>query len=203
MSPMGLKASLADFAILLESLISILVATQNSSLVDYFCGCLLVPDTEDCVAMTALYVSPDQKTNKKTAGGQKVPHVRIQPSHSETGGRTQRKTRARRGKGYIACHPSSARARGSAKRRSPGSVNFVPAVANHFCLALPAAVTQPWTHLFADSCIKPSLPLSVMRVMNLALCGRDDPKSSGSLSDFLDSRLDHYGGPYLYDVCTV
>ena len=31
----------------------------------------------------------------------------------------------------------------SAKRRSPGLVNFVPGVAYHFCLALPAAFTQP------------------------------------------------------------
>ena len=31
---------------------------------------------------------------------------------------------------------------GSAKRRSPGLVNFVAAVDYHFCLALPAAFTQ-------------------------------------------------------------
>ena len=42
---------------------------------------------------------------------------------------------------------------GSAKRRSPGLVNFVAAVAYHFCLALPAAFTQSGGHLLADPCI--------------------------------------------------
>ena len=32
---------------------------------------------------------------------------------------------------------------GAAKRRAPGLANFVPAVAYHFCLALPAAFSQP------------------------------------------------------------
>ena len=41
---------------------------------------------------------------------------------------------------------------GSAKRRSPGLVNSVAAVAYHFCLALPAAFTQPGDHLLADPC---------------------------------------------------
>ena len=31
-----------------------LLATQNSSMVDYFCGWLFVLDTGGCVAMTAL-----------------------------------------------------------------------------------------------------------------------------------------------------
>ena len=38
---------------------------------------------------------------------------------------------------------------GSAKRRSPGLVNLVTAVAYHFCLALPAAFTQPGYHFFS------------------------------------------------------
>ena len=38
----------------------------------------------------------------------------------------------------------------SAKRQSPGLVNLVSAVANHFCLALPTAVTQPGAHLSAE-----------------------------------------------------
>ena len=42
---------------------------------------------------------------------------------------------------------------GLAKRRSPGLVNFVPAVAYHFCQAMPAAFTQPGNHLLAGSCI--------------------------------------------------
>ena len=45
--------------------------------------------------------------------------------------------------------------KGLAKRRAPGLVNFVPAVAYPFCLALPAAFTQPGDRLLADiSCVK-------------------------------------------------
>ena len=40
----------------------------------------------------------------------------------------------------------------SAKRRSPVLVNFVPALAYHFCLALSAAFTQPGDHLLAKPC---------------------------------------------------
>ena len=39
---------------------------------------------------------------------------------------------------------------GLAKRRSPGLVNFVDAVAYHFSLSLPAAFTQPGAHLSAE-----------------------------------------------------
>ena len=39
---------------------------------------------------------------------------------------------------------------GSAKSQSPGLVNFVCAVAYHFCLALPAAFAQPGDHLLAE-----------------------------------------------------
>ena len=41
---------------------------------------------------------------------------------------------------------------GSSKRRSPGLMNFVPAVAYHPCLILPAAFTQPGDHLLAEPC---------------------------------------------------
>ena len=41
---------------------------------------------------------------------------------------------------------------GSAKRRASGFVNFVPAVAYHSYLALPAAFTQPGAHLLAEPC---------------------------------------------------
>ena len=41
---------------------------------------------------------------------------------------------------------------GSAKRWSPGLVSFVPALAYHFCLALPAAFTQPGACLLAEPC---------------------------------------------------
>ena len=36
--------------------------------------------------------------------------------------------------------------------RSPGLVNFVSAVAYHFCQALPAAFTQPGDHLLDEPC---------------------------------------------------
>ena len=40
----------------------------------------------------------------------------------------------------------------SAKRQVPGLVNFVPALAYHSCLAMPAAFTQPGNHLLAEPC---------------------------------------------------
>ena len=40
----------------------------------------------------------------------------------------------------------------SAKVDAPGSVNFVPAVAYHFCLNLHAAFTQPGASTLADIC---------------------------------------------------
>ena len=46
----------------------------------------------------------------------------------------------------------------SAKRRAPGLVNFVPAVAYHFCLALPAAFMQPGARLLAK---KPSISCAI------------------------------------------
>ena len=48
-----------------------------------------------------------------------------------------------------------------AKRRTPGLVNFVPAVAYHICLALPAAFTQPRARFSAELCrsLHPSLAL--------------------------------------------
>ena len=39
------------------------------------------------------------------------------------------------------------------QRRSPGLVTYVAAVAYHFCLALPAAFTQPGDQLLARPCI--------------------------------------------------
>ena len=42
---------------------------------------------------------------------------------------------------------------GSAKRRSPGLVNFVPAVTDHFCMAQPSAFTQPGDRLLAEPCL--------------------------------------------------
>ena len=40
----------------------------------------------------------------------------------------------------------------SAKRRTPGLVNFVAAVAYLFCRDLPSAFTQPGDHLLAVPC---------------------------------------------------
>ena len=45
---------------------------------------------------------------------------------------------------------------GRAKKWSPGLVNFVTAVAYHFCLSLPAAFTRPGDHLLAEPCIADS-----------------------------------------------
>ena len=45
----------------------------------------------------------------------------------------------------------------SAKRWFPGLVNFVSAIPYHFCLAYPAAFTQPGNHLLAYPCISDAL----------------------------------------------
>ena len=42
---------------------------------------------------------------------------------------------------------------GSTNRRALGLVNFVPALAYHFCLNLPAAFTQPGARLLVELCI--------------------------------------------------
>ena len=42
----------------------------------------------------------------------------------------------------------------SAERRTPGLVNFATALAYHFCLALPAAFTQPADQLLAEPSIQ-------------------------------------------------
>ena len=41
---------------------------------------------------------------------------------------------------------------GSTNRRAPGFVNFVLALAYHFCLNLPAAFTQPGARLLVEPC---------------------------------------------------
>ena len=48
---------------------------------------------------------------------------------------------------------TAAAAQSSAKRQALGLVNFDPPVAHHFCLALPAAFTQPGANLLAEPCI--------------------------------------------------
>ena len=57
---------------------------------------------------------------------------------------------------------------GSAKRRTPGLVNFVIAVAYHSCLALPAAFTQPEDSLLAEPCTE----ISLSRCSRLRECYR-------------------------------
>ena len=54
---------------------------------------------------------------------------------------------------------------GSAKRRSPGLVNFVAAIAYHSCLAFSAAFTQPRYYLLAEACM-PSRDFTRKRVVN-------------------------------------
>ena len=41
---------------------------------------------------------------------------------------------------------------GSTNRRAPGLVNFVPVLAYHFCLNLPAAFTEPGARLLVEPC---------------------------------------------------
>ena len=56
-------------------------------------------------------------------------------------------------KGWFGYCTQSSTLQGPAKTRSPGLVNFIIALAYHFCLALPAAFTQPRYHLLAEPCI--------------------------------------------------
>ena len=63
---------------------------------------------------------------------------------------------------------------GLAKKWFPGWVNFVPALAYHFCLALPAAFTQPGNGNSAQPCTPVSLTSSL---------------SSSSLFSFLSPSL--------------
>ena len=62
---------------------------------------------------------------------------------------------------------------GSAKRRSPGLVNFVNALAYHSCLALSAAFTQPGVHLLEITCNRistlPSTADATRLIINLCI----------------------------------
>ena len=53
---------------------------------------------------------------------------------------------------YIHLESERVHVQSSAKRRRPGLVNFVSAVAYHSSLSLPAAFTQPGRSLLADPC---------------------------------------------------
>ena len=50
-------------------------------------------------------------------------------------------------------NPPSVSIQGSANPRAPGLVNFVPAVAYHFCLNLPKKFSQPGVRGLADPVI--------------------------------------------------
>ena len=49
-------------------------------------------------------------------------------------------------------YPFAYAVQGSTYRRAPGLVNFVLALAYHFCLNLPAAFTQPRARLLVEPC---------------------------------------------------
>ena len=112
-------------------------------------------------------------------GGSKIPKKKLRTSYvngplgweRKTGGRkeffayfryakfsrfpSEKAARARNGSGRdqelaFSMLALSATGPPAAKRRAPGLVNFVTALAHHFCLALPAAFTQPGSHLFAE-----------------------------------------------------
>ena len=51
--------------------------------------------------------------------------------------------------------------KGRAKKWAPGLVNFVPALAYHFCLNLPAAFTKPGASTLADLCMFLAFALSL------------------------------------------
>ena len=64
------------------------------------------------------------------------------------------------------CHPVQR----SAKVGAPGLVNFITAVAYHFCPSLPAAFTQPGASTLADLCIWTTFP-SPNQSVSLTGCG--------------------------------
>ena len=59
---------------------------------------------------------------------------------------------------------------GSTNRRVPSLVNFVPALAYHFCLNLPAAFTQPKAHLLVEPCrAQKQLPRGAQKLSTLSI----------------------------------
>ena len=61
---------------------------------------------------------------------------------------------------------------GSTNRRALGLVNFIPALAYHFCLNLPATFTQPGARLLVEPCSSfvPNPLASPISEYRLALC---------------------------------
>ena len=62
--------------------------------------------------------------------------------------------------------------KGSTIWRAPGFVNFVLALAYHFCLNLPAAFTQPGARLLAEPC-RPAATSKMGGTASHAVRGRD------------------------------
>ena len=90
--------------------------------------------------------------------------------------------RALRGREPLPSCPS-VRLQGSAKKRSPGLVNFVPALAYHLCLALPAAFTQPGDHFLAEPC-----PQRCVDAHNARMLARTPDGRRKSQNEFLFGR---------------
>ena len=73
----------------------------------------------------------------------------MSPLESRMGGKSESRCKCLL---YSNLPRNSRHIQGSTKRPLPGLVNLVPAVANHFCLNLPAALLQPWNGLIVLPC---------------------------------------------------
>ena len=71
----------------------------------------------------------------------------------------------------------------SAKRLTPGLVNIFPAVAYHFCFALPAAFTHPLTRLLAE----PGSPCILVHISHLQVPQRISLAGAERKGQFLQS----------------
>ena len=77
---------------------------------------------------------------------------------------------------------------GWAKRRLPGLVNVVTAVAYHLCLALPAAFTQPEDHLLAvpssSTTVLHKTGVNCVKIHPILVEGEGDGSVASSSSSF-------------------
>ena len=103
-----------------------------------------------------------------------------QRHHPHHGQHDQRET-ARRSSRNRSWMQSMKVVQGSAKRHAQGLVNFISAVAFHFCLALPAVFTQPRAHLLAEPCTPHSSP-PLFRPFNLSPTKEKMENSCGCVS---------------------
>ena len=60
-------------------------------------------------------------------------------------------------------------------------VNFVPALAYHFCLALLAAFTQPGDHILAEPCTIPNSALEPVIIIFLQIISYDSARGGVSV----------------------